>query len=1015
MTDDAASDVHPRDVLLAYDLSEAAAAQFLRTRGFRNPEAADRHLQHLAEDLPTRLALGELAESLFEHLGAAPDPDAALVGFCRYMATRTPKSSFLGYLLDDPRSLQVLAMLLGSSPFLSEILIRSPEYFHWLQGELDRSPPDHIAYGRELDRLLSEDSRDTRRRDALNRFQRREILRIAGRDLLGTDTLRSTTEQLSNLADAMASGALRVAMAELRTEDPLPGAFTVIGMGKLGGRELNYSSDIDLVYVYEPTEPEDGTAHNRFQKLGRRLTALLGEHTAEGYLYRVDLRLRPMGPRGSLALSLAQCAQYYESMGETFERFALIKARPVAGDAALGQRFVEMVRPFVYRKYLDHAAIEELARYKARADREHARHEATERNVKVGRGGIREIELFTQVFQLIYGADVVDLQDGNTLSALAALERHGFVDEAVRVDMQTAYEFLRKVEHRLQIVQETQTHSLKDSDAELRILARRTGLDTTARLMAELDRHRGRVHDVYASLLDRRGDDTGFQARQFFRVLAGEMSKTDAIDHLRAGGISDADAVFRAIRALDDVPSHAHSPSATRNLLANLLASVLPDLASGVTSATALMRLETIVDRSGAAAALYRSLLESDDLRVRLLIVLDAGDLFAERLARFPELLDSLVVPPLDPDAFGAAVRRAFAELAAPDTTLEALRDPFRRIKMIEEFKALAEWLSVGHLDRLTNKLSVIADAAVNTAAREVADERLPDTGDGAWVVLALGKLGGRELTVHSDLDLVFLYRGDPGDAAQFERQQRFVRALHEFLDARTSFGSAYQLDARLRPEGEKGAITVPLVTFRRYLDERAEIWERMAWTRCRVVAGDAALAEEVGAAVNDFVYATWTSEIPAYARHMRSRVERELSREAESGRHDLKRGLGGLADIDFLVQTLQLREGPARTEFRGAGTRQLLRAWPDTSFVDRADADALCDAHLFLRTLETAVRIEANTSVSSITNNPADLDPVANRLPIEPATGSALLQRYREITGRVRQIYENGMKRLEE
>ena len=1013
MPDDAASAVQPRDIFLARDLSEAAAAQFLRASGFGDPEAADRHLQQLAEDLPTRLALGDLAESLFDHLGAAPDPDAALVGFCRYMATRTPKSSFIGYLLDDPRALEVLAVLLGSSPFLSEILIRSPEYFHWLQGELDRSPPDRIEYKRELDRLWSEDSTDTRRRDALNRFQRREMLRIAGRDLLGKDTLRSTTEQLSNLAVAVAHGALRVAMAELGDEDPLPGVFAVIGMGKLGGRELNYSSDIDLIYIYEPAEPDNGSAHDRFQKLGRRLTALLGEHTAEGYLYRVDLRLRPMGQRGGLVYSLAQCAQYYEGMGETFERFALIKARPVAGDAALGQRFVEMVRPFVYRRYLDHAAIEELARYKARADREHARHEATERNVKVGRGGIREIELFTQVFQLIYGADAPDLRDGNTLSALATLDRRGFVDEAVRADLQSAYEFLRKVEHRLQIVQETQTHSLKDSDRELQLLARRIGLETTARLTAELDRHRGRVHDIYARLLERRSDDAGFQARQLFRLLAGEMSESDAIDHLHAGGIAVADDALRAIRALDDLPSHAHSRSTTRNLLANLLASILPDVASGVTSPTALMRLGTIVDRSGAAATLYRSLLESDDLRARLLAVLDAGDLFAERLARFPELLDSLVVPALGPDAFGVAVRSAFGELASPDATLETSRDPLRRIKTIEEFKALVEWLSVGQLDRLTDKLSTIADVAVDTAAHRAAAERLPDAGDATWVVLALGKLGGRELTVHSDLDLVFVYQGDPGDAARFERHQRFIRTLHEFLEARTSFGSAYALDARLRPEGKKGALSVPLVAFRRYLDERAEIWERMAWTRSRVVAGDAALADEVRATVADFVYATWSSEIPAYASHMRSRIERELSDEAQGDRLDFKRGRGGLVDIDFLVQTLQLREGPENDEFRGVGTRQLLRAWPDTSFIDRGDADALRDAHLFLRALETAVRIEADASVSTISTSPADLDRIARRLSIDPATGTALLDRYRATTGTVRTIFERGMKRL--
>ena len=352
MPTDTPSPVTPRDLFLARDLSEQAAQDYLAARGFRDPVAADTHLQQLAEDLPTRLALGGLAQSLLISLTETADPDAALVGWCRYVATRVPKSSLIRYLHEDPRALQVLTTLLGASPFLSEVLIRNPEYFHWLQHELDTSVPDLVDYQVELDHLLSRDAHFERRLDALKRFKRREMLRIAGRDLLNKDTLQSSTRQLSNLADVVVDGAISILRDQIGTERNkiLPDSFVVIGMGKLGGGELNYSSDVDLIYLYDAPDDTSASTHEQIQKFGRRLTSVLSEHTDEGYLYRVDLRLRPMGKHGNVVYSLQQSAQYYETMGETFERFAMIKARPIAGDLDLGRRFVEMVRPFVYRK-----------------------------------------------------------------------------------------------------------------------------------------------------------------------------------------------------------------------------------------------------------------------------------------------------------------------------------------------------------------------------------------------------------------------------------------------------------------------------------------------------------------------------------------------------------------------------------------------------------------------------------------------------------------------------------------
>ena len=1017
MPTDGPSPVTPRDLFLARDLSEQSAHDYLASCGFRDPIAADTHLQQLAEDLPTRLALGDLAQSLLHSLTGAPDPDAALVGFCRYVATRLPKSSLIRYFLDDPRALQILTTLLGASPFLSEILIRNPEYFHWLQQELEVSAPDLVDYRAELDHLLSHDVDFARRLEALKRFKRREMLRIAGRDLLNKDTLRSSTQQLSNLADTVIDGAISILRDQIAVErnEILPDSFVVIGMGKLGGAELNYSSDVDLIYLYDAPDDTSASTHEQFQKFGRKLTSILSEHTGEGYLYRVDLRLRPMGKRGNVVYSLQQSTQYYETMGETFERFAMIKARPIAGDLHLGRRFLAMVRPFVYRKYLDHAAVEELARYKARSDREHAKTDTGDRNVKMGRGGIREVELFIQVFQLLYGGMQPELQNPHTISALEVIHRLGFVDDTNLRELRDAYEFLRRLEHRLQVVQEGQTHTLSDEPVELVVTARRLGFDTETKLLSTLAMHRDAVHAVYANLFERRSEDAEFQGRQLFRLLSGELSDTEATAHVRALGFSDPEAALAAIRGLDDVTSITHSKTATRNLLANLLAAVSAEIAACGAPTQVLNRLEQVVSRTGGASSLYRTLLEDDQLRTRLLRALDAGDLFAQRLGRYPELLDFLVTASLDLNAFGRAVTEGLAQLKGQG--LVALADPFRRFKAIEEFKAIVEWLGNRSLPNLNQKLSLMADAALQWSGdRAGVETLLADDGSGgdAWGIYALGKLGGRELTVHSDLDLVFLYDGHPSDSPTFQRHQAFVRAIHTFLETPTAAGVAYRLDTRLRPEGKKGALAVPTSAFSRYLETRAEIWERMAWTRARFVAGSRAVEANVSQAVEHFVYGSWNTDIPAYARHLRSRMEHELANERSGNRLDIKVGLGGLADIDFLLQLVQMREGATRPEFRVAGTRQLLTDLPPNDVVDGDDTTRLRACYEFLRSLETVLRIQSDSSRGWMSTDPVELDSVAARVGVEPATGETLLQCYRQVTREVRDIFERGLTRLE-
>ncbi|MYI74697.1 MAG: hypothetical protein F4057_05070 [Acidobacteria bacterium] len=464
-----------RDLFLSRDLTEAEAHGYLAAHGFRDPATADELLQQLADDLPTRLALGELADLLIETLTEAADPDAAVAGFCRYVANRFPKSSFIGYLQDDPRTLQILTALLGASPLLGDILIRNPEHLHWLHRELDCPPPDLADYQAELNQLLAQDADAGRRLDMLKRFQRRETLRIAGRDLLEKDTLRSTTEQLSSLADVLAEGVLRaVRTAANEAGGEAYGSFAVIGMGRLGGRELSYSPDIRLACLYDPDDPADAAAEVHFRQLTHRLTAGLSETAGAGY--RVEHGLQPPGSRAGGALTLEQGVRYCERAAGTDERLALINMRPIAGDPALARRFLERVRPIVFGARPDPTALDA-------------------RNVRTGPAGSREVELFTRRLRLLHGARHPDLQDANTLAALAQLAASGLVAATVAEPLAEAYSFLRRLEHRLQIGGDGQAAVLPEDPAEVEIAARRMGFATSADLESALASHRSVVKE----------------------------------------------------------------------------------------------------------------------------------------------------------------------------------------------------------------------------------------------------------------------------------------------------------------------------------------------------------------------------------------------------------------------------------------------------------------------------------------------------------------------------------------
>jgi glutamate-ammonia-ligase adenylyltransferase len=670
--------------------------------------------------------------------------------------------------------------------------------------------------------------------------------------------------------------------------------------------------------------------------------------------------------------------------------------------------------------------------------------------------------VFAQVLQLTYGAENRALRKSSTLPALEALARAGLITGETRATLSEAYVFLRTLEHRLQIVQEQQTHALSRAERELQICARRMGLADASELERVLEGHRGRVHEIWSGLFERRPGGRDWRSRQWYRVLADEASAEEVAALLAEHGWSESDAAaaIGVVRALEEATVLAPSRSMARNVLANLLPSLLDRVALCARPLQALIRLEQVTERTGAAAGFFRTLLEDEALRDRLIATLDLGELAASRLVRHSELLDSLMQPRPELDELGRRWRSALGAIAPGERAAE-----IRRFHEVEEWKVLVDCLTGGEtrLAELQERLTLLAECSVAAAAQWAdpasgarapigSSESAPVAGaepsnrpksakttkkspsagespkrvrgakaapatvtpaiDGDWVILALGKLGGRELTVHSDLDLVMVYRGDPADSTRFMAMQEMATSFERMLEEPTAAGIAYHVDTRLRPEGKKGALAMPLVAFERYLRERAEIWERLAWTRYRSIAGSTELAARVEEAICAFVYGPWDERIPTVMGDIRRRMERELAQ--PGGPHlEFKIGRGGLSDVDFAVEMIQMREGAVRPELRVPGTRRALALLGKAKWIEPGELDDLTRGYHFLRRLELFARLDVDAGLSAVPADAERLAVLGRRLGLEAPAGDRLAETFASVTERVREIYEAVLARL--
>lgn len=970
---------------------------------FADAAKAEEMLAALSADHP------QLMDSLSEALARTAEPDALLVRLERFLDAGLSRQSQLSLMAASPDYLLLVAALLAEGPFLTDILCRNPEYAPWMWEQVDlQAKPGRDALCAELLRQVHALEGFEEQCQSMRRFKRREILRIAARDVYAHAPLSSVAEDLSDLADAALEAALACAAVDLeprygrpvQLEGALPGSFCILALGKHGGRELNFSSDIDLIFLRGGEgETSGGTAgpvsfEDYFQRLGERIIKAMSQITSEGQVFRVDMRLRPYGEGAPLVAPIDAALSYYESVGRAWERQALIKARPVAGNIELGELFLERTRPFVYPRYFDDETLEDIGGVKAQLEARVADEGKTDREVKLGRGGIRDVEFTVQMLQLLNGGRLPGLRTPNTLEAISALGQQGFLRPLDADALAHNYVFLRRVEHRLQIAGSQQVHALPDKEPDLHALAVRLGYRSGGSFIED---YRGRTGEN-RRILEQFMASEARGTRWVYDLLHPQHGGEAGLAKLRTLGFAGAAKAREELMQLYAGPPERPNALRVRQTFTAVLPRLLEQTAACTDPDAVLMRLGRVLSKLWAPAALYDLLVYNERLVDYLVRLVDNSTFLAGLLVSDPGLFDAL-------GAAGAldqpSSREAFEEVLA---SLLRAQD---REAAIYRFHG-GEMLRIGMRDLFLDpgvaavgrELTLLAEVCLahvleGALARTA---RRYGAADGGFAVVGMGKLGGRELGYGSDLDLLFVYDEDAATEMGMAQSEYYANAAANVINAlkeRTRHGVLYDVDARLRPDGGKGVLAVSTRRLEEYYRGDAQPWERLALLKARCVAGPADFQARLGAQLKTLAYdQPFPPEGAANVTDMRRRIA------AEAGPLDLKKAPGGIIEIEFAVRLLQLRHG-GEESVRHAGVCDVLPGLVALGALSPADAAALEEAYLTLRRIENRIRMARGASGSSLPEDGAAQDDLARRLGLTEGLVECV-QRHRDAVRRV-------------
>ncbi|MCG8588549.1 MAG: hypothetical protein MJE66_04595 [Proteobacteria bacterium] len=957
-----------------------------------------------ARALAERVSLAPLAPVVEAALARSPQPDRAPPLLETLLDGLAGADCLAPFLAQDAAGLErVLTVCSGHAPFLAARLARHPDWWSALTSDQLREPRDAEALARDLSLALA-DGADA---DALRRFKYRELCRITLREcdpeLVPPEREAEILAELSHLADALLAESLALALARVEERygppvwtvagQPQRLALCVLGLGKLGSEELNYSSDVDLVYVHEsPAEPPvDGPGGEApapyFDRVAREFGGLVTSATTEGFLYRVDLDLRPEGAQGPVVISAAGLETYFEAWAHTWEKAAYMKARPVAGDPALGWRVVRSLAPMLYRSSMDLSGVRGIRELKEKVERARSR-EGDPFDVKTGTGGIRDVEFVAQALQLLHGGRILQLRERGTQRSLEELGQVGLLPRERVESLLADYRWMRRVENRLQMEAERQTHRVPEEPERVRRLARTlgdAGDGAEARFRSALAACRERVRAALAESFPET-DSSGVQDAfaRYSRRFAG-FSGAEALLEQLAGAFSQC---------------IEQSPNPER----------------------ALNNLERFLASAGAKPTFIELLLDRPELVPRLARLFGTSQFLSEILSRHPSLIEPVFD---DPDVLLLSRQqlredhdRLLREFesegrAGTELALDTLRLFHHRQVVNVGLLELGEKIGLDQVEAALTDLAEVCTERALEFAHEQSAARAPRSGD--YLIVGMGKLGCHALSYGSDLDLIFLYDAEALEPAErLEAQDHFVRLTQRFISALqtpTAAGRCYEIDARLRPSGNQGLLVTSLAAFERYHESGAQVWERQALLRARAVAGSAELAERFEALRRHILVRPLSEDAAHEVHRIRMRMQRELARESAQ-RHDFKTGRGGVLDVESVVQYLQLVHGAQHPDLLApVRMEQTIEALERVGALAADAAGTLRAGWLFFRALGSRLRIAENRSISDLDEERGDLDSLARSLGYsgtgrEGGERRALLADYRRHTEAVRSAY---------
>jgi [glutamine synthetase] adenylyltransferase / [glutamine synthetase]-adenylyl-L-tyrosine phosphorylase len=987
-------------------LNSKVAVNILRTYEldgveFSNSLKAGLNLESIFSSGITEDLKRNLAKQLRSELPKLSDPDMALNEMERFFKVARNPLSLAALIERDPNALPILLKIFSTSQYLANLIIKDPESYDGLR-MTEGQPVTRATMVEEIGNELARIEDDKNAVRALASYKNRETLRIAFGDIIAEQSLRVVTRQISFLADAICNAALEYAkrkvaqkLGQPRLKNGQRCGFVILGLGKLGGEELNYSSDIDLIMLFEGSGETDGdrikSNQEYFARVVKEFVPLLQESTQHGSLYRVDLRLRPEGSRGQAALSIEAALRYYDIKGRTWERQAFVKARPIAGDLDLGRVFLRQMQQWIYRPQLSQFEIASIKSLKRRIETRSSEQGEDQRNVKTGHGGIRDIEFAIQFLQLLHGAKLKTVRKQHTLRAIDRLQRTGCLTVEERSLLEKNYTWLRVLEHRLQLMFNLQTHSIPTSDQELTKLGIRMGFTQNPR-SEFLDRLK-EVTTKNRRMLDHLlhtafGSESQPHEAPIVDLILHTNPDNEHIERVLAGyRFHDRLNAYRNLIELANENNPFLSTIRCRHFLASIAPKLLIAIAETPDPDATIVALNRVSDSLGGKSVLWELFhvhQPSLELYVRLCAI---SPLLTELLTSNPgmidELMDALRRTKLPGKEF---LRSSLLELIANAEDIDPIlhsfkssqvisigtRDLMQRDEVTETLQALSDVAEVC--------LESIASLEYNKLVSRFGHPHFSENGRNhlcGFSILALGKLGGAELNYHSDLDIVFVYQADGvtdgGGTSDPTTNQHFFQMLASAITKRVSavgpYGRLYELDNRLRPTGKSGSLAVSFEQLHRYhASGEGQLWERQAFCKARPIYGTDQFKDLVKTKIREVILThRWNDEFSAEIRAMRARTEQGASP------GNIKRGSGGTMDIDFLVQKLQLEYVRSVPEFPIPNTFSALKAFEQHKMLPSHTVGFLLQAYARLRLIESRLHLLNTRAVHDLPQTQLD------------------------------------------